>query len=59
MDKRHFDPLVKGVREMKRHLAGKRVRGVKTSELLAPDVRTIRDGGQDQPEPVREIEEKI
>jgi len=31
MDKQHFDQLVKGVREMKRHMAGKSVRGVKTS----------------------------
>ncbi len=43
MDKRHFDRLVKGVREMKRHMAGKRVRGAKTTELLASDVRTIRE----------------
>jgi hypothetical protein len=33
MDKQHFDQLAKGVREMKRHLAGKRVRGTKTTEL--------------------------
>ena len=26
MDKQHFDPLVKGVEEMKRHIAGKIVR---------------------------------
>ena len=43
MDKQHFDQLVKGVREMKRHIAGKSVRGAKTSELPAPDVRTIRE----------------
>ena len=43
MDKRHFDQLVKGVREMKRHMAGKRVRGIKTIELPEPDVRTIRE----------------
>lgn len=43
MDKQHFDQLVKGVREMKRHMAGKRVRGAKTTELPAPDVRTIRE----------------
>ena len=41
MDKQHFDQLVKGVREMKRHMAGKRVHGVRTTELSAPDVRTI------------------
>ena len=43
MDKQHFDQLVKGVREMKRHMAGKSVPGVRTSELRAPDVRTIRE----------------
>ena len=43
MDKQHFDQLVKGVREMKRHIAGKRVRGAKTTQLSAPDVRTIRE----------------
>ena len=43
MDKQHFDQLVKGVREMKRHLAGKPVRGSKTTELPVPDVRTIRE----------------
>ena len=43
MDKQHFDQLVKGVREMKRHIAGKSVRGAKTSELPAPNVRTIRE----------------
>jgi putative transcriptional regulator len=42
MDKQHFDKLVKGVREMKRHMAGKSVRGARKTELLAPDVRTIR-----------------
>jgi putative transcriptional regulator len=44
MDKKHFDKLVKGVREMKRHMAGKRVRGARTIEL--PDVRTIREAAQ-------------
>jgi len=43
MDKQHFDQLVKGVREMKRHMAGKSVRGARTTELPEPDVRTIRD----------------
>ena len=46
MDKQHFDQLVKGVREMKRHMAGKRVRGVRTTELPAPDVRTIREAAK-------------
>jgi putative transcriptional regulator len=43
MDKQHFDQLVKGVREMKRHMNGKSVRGARTSELAEPDVRAIRD----------------
>ena len=43
MDKQHFDQLVKGVREMKRHIAGRRVRGVRTTKLAAPDVRMIRE----------------
>ena len=46
MDRKHFDQLVKGVREMKRHMAGKNVRGVRTTELPAPDVRTIREAAQ-------------
>ena len=43
MDKQHFNQLVKGVREMKRHMAGKPVRGAKTTEQPVPDVRTIRE----------------
>jgi len=31
MDKQHFDQLVKGVHEMKRHMDGKAVRGARTS----------------------------
>jgi putative transcriptional regulator len=46
MDKQHFDQLIKGVREMKRHLAGKPVRGAKVTELLEPDVRSIREAAQ-------------
>ena len=46
MDKQHFDQLVKGVREMKRHMAGKPVRGAKTTARLAPDVRTIREAAK-------------
>lgn len=42
MDKRHFDQLVKGVREMKRHMAGKSVRGSRTTLVDEPDVRAIR-----------------
>ena len=46
MDKQHFDQLVKGVREMKRHMAGKPVRGVRVSVLSTPDVRTIREAAK-------------
>ena len=46
MDKQHFEQLVKGVREMKRHMAGKTVRGARTIELSDPDVRTIREAAQ-------------
>lgn len=46
MDKRNFDKLVNGVREMKRHMAGESVRGARTTELPAPDVRTIREAAK-------------
>lgn len=46
MDKEHFDQLIKGVREMKRHMAGKPVRGVKVTELEGPDVRAIREAAR-------------
>lgn len=46
MDKEHFDQLVKGVREMKRHMAGKRVRGARAVEIAEPDVRAIREAAQ-------------
>ena len=46
MDKQHFDQLVKGVREMKRHVAGKSVRGARTTKLAEPDVRAIREAAQ-------------
>ena len=42
MDKQHFDQLVKGVREMMRHVAGKTVRGAKSTELPVPSVRIAR-----------------
>ena len=42
MDKQHFDQLVKGVREMKRHMAGKSVRGARTTPVDEPDVKAIR-----------------
>jgi len=46
MDKQHFQQLVKGVREMKRHIAGKSVRGARTSEFFEPDVRAIREAAK-------------
>ncbi len=46
MDKEHFDQLIKGVREMKRHMAGKPVRGVKVTEIEEPDVRAIREAAR-------------
>ncbi len=46
MDKRHFDQLVRGVREMKRHMAGRPVRGARTTELAEPDVRAIREAAK-------------
>ena len=46
MDKQHFDQLVKGVKEMKRHIAGKTVRGAVSAELPVPDVRLIREAAQ-------------
>ena len=42
MDKQHFDQLVKGVREMKRHMAGKSIRGTRATVVDEPDVRAIR-----------------
>lgn len=43
MDKAHFDQLVAGVKEMKRHIAGKTVRGARASVLVEPDVKAIRE----------------
>lgn len=43
MDKQHFDQLAKGVREMKRHMAGKIVRNAVTTKLPSLDVRAIRE----------------
>jgi len=42
MDKQHFDQLVKGVREMKRHMASKPIRAARETVLDEPDVRAIR-----------------
>ena len=36
MDEKHFDQLVKGVGEMRRHMAGRPVRGARTTELAEP-----------------------
>lgn len=46
MDKRHFDQLVKGVREMKRHMADRPVRGVRVTDVAQPDVRAIREAAK-------------
>ena len=46
MDKQHFDQLVKGVTQMKRHMARKPVRGAVTTELAGPDARQIREAAQ-------------
>lgn len=46
MDKKHFGQLVKGVREMKRHMAGRSVRGARTTELVEPDIRAIREAAK-------------
>lgn len=46
MDKQHFDQLVRGVREMKRHIAGKTVAGARAHRLSEPDVRAIREAAK-------------
>jgi putative transcriptional regulator len=46
MDKQHFDQLVKGVHEMKRHLAGKAVRGARVTQMNEPDVRPNREAAR-------------
>ena len=46
MDKKHFDQVVKGVDEMRRHMAGKPVRGARTMKLTEPDIRAIRDAAK-------------
>ena len=55
MDKQHFDQLVKGVKVMKRHTAGKTVRGAVSVELPVPDVRAIREAAH-VTEPVFQID---
>ncbi len=46
MDKHHFDQLVKGVRAMKRHIAGKPVPGARVTVVYEPDVRAIREAAR-------------
>jgi putative transcriptional regulator len=46
MDKEHFDQLVRGVREMKRYLAGKAEPGVRITEVSEPNVGAIREAAQ-------------
>ena len=46
MDKQHFEQLIKGVREMKYHIAGKVVRGARSTELIEPDIRAIREAAK-------------
>ena len=49
MDQQHFDQLVEGARDMKRHMADKAVRGAVVTNVGAPDgplnseVKTIRE----------------
>src|SRR5215510_274318 len=42
MDKKDFDSLLKSVKEMRRHMAGKRVRGIRTTKVVVADVQAIR-----------------
>jgi putative transcriptional regulator len=42
MDKANFEQLVKGINDMRRHLAGKRVRGARTTRVDATDIQAIR-----------------
>ena len=46
MDKQHFEQLIKGLREMKRHVAGKVVRGARVTEITEPDIRDIREAAK-------------
>ena len=42
MDKENFEQLVKSIKDMKRHLAGKRVRGIRVTRIATTDVLAIR-----------------
>ena len=46
MDKRHFEQLVKGVQEMRRHISGKVVRGARDGAGRTRHSRDSR-GGED------------
>jgi putative transcriptional regulator len=46
MDVENFDQLARGVRELKRHIAGKPVPGIRVTEIAEPDVRAIREAAQ-------------
>lgn len=46
MDKEHFDQLMKAVCQMSRHMAGKVVPGVKTTDLPEPNIRAIHKAAQ-------------
>ena len=46
MDKQHFEQLIKGVCEMKRHVAGKVIRGARMTELTEPNIRAIREAAK-------------
>ncbi len=46
MNKEHFDQLVKAVRQVNRHMAGKVVRGAETTEFAEPNVRAIREAAK-------------
>jgi putative transcriptional regulator len=42
MDKENFEQLVKSIKDMKRHIAGKRVRGIRVTRIETTDVLAIR-----------------
>ena len=46
MEEQRSKELVKCVRDMKRHMAGKAFRGAWASELTEPNVRSVRDPAQ-------------
>jgi putative transcriptional regulator len=46
MDQKHFKQLIKGVREMKRHMAGEPVEGARETKMPEPDIRAIREAAR-------------